>query len=325
MGAGPHQRGTLEAGHSFASVSAIGSSRTSDTVAATLTADLEALASQGFTPALLARLVNAVATEREHLERPIARLELVATGLEAQAQARDTLVVVEQLFTEAKESVLVVGFAVYQGNEVFKTLAKRMMELPQLQVVCCFDVARGTDDRRPDAVVVDEYARRFVKYQWPGTRLPEIYFDRRSLSTERQTRAVLHAKTIVVDHCSAILTSANPTPAAYLRNIELGIVLTGGEIPLEIENYFRKLISEGRLAAFTIVIAPSGYRTTVRDRCRWVLPSMVDQSQRLIVADHLSAPYKAWHSHRLPSYATLKLVPLREQSSGGRKEALLPA
>jgi len=213
----------------------------------TLAADLEALASQGFTPTLLAQLVNAVATERERLERPITRLELVATGLEAQAQARDTLVVVEQLFAEAKESVLVVGFAVYQGNEIFKTLAKRMIELPRLQVVCCFDVPRSAGDSRPDATIVDDFARRFAKYQWPGTRLPDMYFDRRSLSSNRETRAVLHAKTIVIDHRSAMLTSANPTPAAYLRNIELGIVVTGGKIPLEIESYFRNLISEGRL------------------------------------------------------------------------------
>jgi hypothetical protein len=75
----------------------------------TLAADLDALASQGFAPSLLARLAVAVAAERERLERPIAQLELVATGLEAQAQARDTLVVVEQLFAEARESVLVVA------------------------------------------------------------------------------------------------------------------------------------------------------------------------------------------------------------------------
>jgi len=212
-----------------------------------LAADLEGLASQGFTPVLLARLVSAVAAEREQLERPNSQLELVATGLEAQAEARDTLVVVEQLFTEAQESVLVVGFAVYQGNEIFKTLAKRMMELPQLQVVCCFDVARGSTDNRPDSVIIDEFAHRFVKSQWPGTRFPEIFFDRRSLSADRKTRAVLHAKTIVIDHRKAILTSANPTPAAYLRNIELGVVLTGGEIPHEIESYFRKLIVDGRL------------------------------------------------------------------------------
>jgi phosphatidylserine/phosphatidylglycerophosphate/cardiolipin synthase-like enzyme len=122
-----------------------------------------------------------------------------------------------------------------------------MNELPCLEVVCCFDVARGRDDNRPERVIIDDFARRFVKHQWPGSRLPEIYFDRRSLSVDREKRAVLHAKAIVIDRRKALLTSANPTPAAYLRNIELGIVLTSGEIPWEIESYFRRLISDGRL------------------------------------------------------------------------------
>lgn len=212
-----------------------------------LAADLETLASQGFTPALLARLLRAVATERGRIERPNTQLELVATGLEAQAQARDTLVVVEQLFAEATDSVLIVGFAVFHGNEIFKTLAKRMMDLVDLRVVCCFDVARDRGDNRPERVIIDDFARRFVKYQWPGSRVPEIYFDRRSLSADREKRAVLHAKTIVIDRRKALLTSANPTPAAYLRNIELGIVVSGGDIPHEIDSYFRNLIADGRL------------------------------------------------------------------------------
>jgi phosphatidylserine/phosphatidylglycerophosphate/cardiolipin synthase-like enzyme len=123
---------------------------------------------------------------------------------------------------------------------IYKTLAKRMMDLPGLQVACSFDVARDRDDNRPEHVIIDGCARRFVKYQWAGSRVPEIYFDRRSLSPDREKRAVLHAKTIVVDHRKALLTSANPTPAAYLRNIELGIVLSGGDIPHEIESYFHK-------------------------------------------------------------------------------------
>jgi phosphatidylserine/phosphatidylglycerophosphate/cardiolipin synthase-like enzyme len=213
----------------------------------TLVADLEALDAQGFSPAQLALLVVAVASEREHLERPNTQIELVATGLEAQAQARDTLIVVEQLFAEAQESVLVVGFAVFQGNEIFKTLAKRMIESPDLHVVCCFDVARDRYDNRLEPVIIDEFSRRFIKYQWPGSRVPDVYFDRRSLILDRKRRAVLHAKTIVVDHRKALLTSANPTPAAYLRNIELGIVLSGGDIPYEIERYFNALISGGRL------------------------------------------------------------------------------
>jgi len=58
---------------------------------------------------------------------------------------------------------------------------------------------------------------------------------------------VLHAKAVVIDSAKAIVTSANPTPAAYLRNIELGVVISGGTIPTDIDHFFMKLISSNRL------------------------------------------------------------------------------
>jgi cardiolipin synthase A/B len=60
-------------------------------------------------------------------------------------------------------------------------------------------------------------------------------------------RAVLHAKCIVIDSASALVTSANPTPAAYTKNIELGIVIRGGTIPGQIASHFSSLIETGAL------------------------------------------------------------------------------
>jgi hypothetical protein len=39
---------------------------------------------------------------------------------------------------------------------------------------------------------------------------------------EPKERAVLHAKSIVIDNATALVTSANPT-AAYTKNIERGL------------------------------------------------------------------------------------------------------
>lgn len=51
-------------------------------------------------------------------------VDLVWTGPEApEAPSRDTGVVVRELFTAAREHVLVAGYAVYQGKEVFQPLA----------------------------------------------------------------------------------------------------------------------------------------------------------------------------------------------------------
>ena len=51
-------------------------------------------------------------------------VDLVCTGPEAPGTAnRDTGVVVRELFSSACDSVLVAGYAVYQGREVFRSLA----------------------------------------------------------------------------------------------------------------------------------------------------------------------------------------------------------
>lgn len=55
---------------------------------------------------------------------------------------------------------------------------------------------------------------------------------------------MLHAKVIVADLRKAIVTSANPTHAAYQRNIELGIVIDDVSVASQIEQHFSGLISE---------------------------------------------------------------------------------
>lgn len=209
--------------------------------------DLEILAKHDFTPNQIARLLTSIAEERQRIEKPHASVELVVTGPDVHAQVRDTSVVVEQLFHEAKNTILIVGFAIYDGHAIFSSLAERMDQEPNLKVVCCFDVARSPSDVTPKAQIVDRFARDFAKKVWPGKRLPDIYYDPRSLASKRENRAALHAKTLVIDCNKAIVTSANPTPAAYFRNIELGVMITGGDIPAEIDRHFRELILERHL------------------------------------------------------------------------------
>jgi hypothetical protein len=60
-------------------------------------------------------------------------IDLVTTGPEARTSAhRDTSVVVRELFVNAEHSVLIAGYAVYQGQRVFQALADRMLAKPEL-------------------------------------------------------------------------------------------------------------------------------------------------------------------------------------------------
>jgi phosphatidylserine/phosphatidylglycerophosphate/cardiolipin synthase-like enzyme len=208
---------------------------------------LESLARDHFTIDQTAQLFRLLANERERVERPTPQIELVASGADAKTPVRDTSVVMNQLFATAKGRILIVGFAIYDGHDIFKTLATRFDQEDQLKIICCFDITRTNEDHSSDSEIISRFAHRFAKYQWPGKRLPEVYYDARSLSRDRNSRAVLHAKTVVIDSAKAIVTSANPTPAAYLRNIELGVLISGGTIPADIDQYFMRLISSNRL------------------------------------------------------------------------------
>lgn len=57
----------------------------------------------------------------------------------------------------------------------------------------------------------------------------------------------MHAKCAVADRRVAFVTSANLTGAAMTDNMELGLVVRGGDVPRRIANHFDALITSGTL------------------------------------------------------------------------------
>lgn len=210
--------------------------------------ELNRLHDAGLPPAHLAELLRVVAAERKLREKTSDRVELVWTGPEMPgSQSRETGVVARELFARATRSVLVSSYAVFLGKEVFEPLAKRMEELPELRVLLFLNVpAPGGSDFDPDAVARD-YFREFLKRNWPSARAPELYYDPRSLASKGDERAVIHAKVVVVDGHTALVTSANFTEAAHARNIEAGAVVHDAGFAGSLERQFTSLAAGGVL------------------------------------------------------------------------------
>jgi phosphatidylserine/phosphatidylglycerophosphate/cardiolipin synthase-like enzyme len=143
------------------------------------------------------------------------------SGPDIAGTPRDTGVVLRELFSEAEHRVLVVGFAVHQGREIFAALAGRMRHRADLAVRLCLDVRRAPGDTTRWDALLRPFAERFVRQEWPGPRLPDVYYDPRSLAESESYRASLHAKCVVVDGLRGLIGSANLTEAAQLRNIEI--------------------------------------------------------------------------------------------------------
>jgi phosphatidylserine/phosphatidylglycerophosphate/cardiolipin synthase-like enzyme len=217
-----------------------------ESLAGRIAAELQQRFVEGMEPCHLAACIELLWLDR--LQRPVAEdlIDLVWTGPEAQGIVnRDTAVVVRELFQNARESVIVVGYAVYQGHMVFKTLAERMDQNPNLSVRMFLDIQRVFDDQSSLSEQVRRFAERFRQQQWPGNRLPILYYDPRSLETDHTLRASLHAKCIIVDKERAFVSSANFTEAAQTKNIEVGVILGSAAFACKLAEHFEVLASAG--------------------------------------------------------------------------------
>ncbi len=176
------------------------------------------------------------------------RVELVWSGPESNsAESRDTAVVLRELFLAAETSVLISGFAVFDGRTIFETLAERMDAKPDLKARFFLNVARSGHDSTADSELVVRFARDFRKWHWPGKRFPEVYYDPRSLALDSHVRASLHAKCAVIDGRRAFVTSANFTPAAQDRNIEAGVIIESQSFAARLQDQFESLVTRGLL------------------------------------------------------------------------------
>ena len=209
-------------------------------IAVSVSQNLQTMAYTGMQPNATAYSIELLASARsEHLSnRNI--VDLVLTGPPiAGSEHRDTSVVVSDLFRSAEETILVAGYAVYQGQRVFHALAERMVERPALKVHMFLDIQRKPGDTSSSTEIVRRFTHRFQSEEWPkGKPYPEIFYDPRALSPDRSKRAALHAKCVVADCRDVFVSSANFTEAAQERNVEVGLLLHSNSVAAQLTRFF---------------------------------------------------------------------------------------
>ena len=178
------------------------------------------LTREGLSPRQMA-VVLELADTRDGAFDPGRAIELVLSG-HRPVPAADTRATIHAIIASAHSELLLVGYAVHNGKELFAPLARRMEEVPALKVVFCLDIARRPSDTSLESEIVRRFAHDFIARHWPWQRRPSIHYDPRALSADPPTRASLHAKCVIADGQTALITSANFTAAAQQRNIEAG-------------------------------------------------------------------------------------------------------
>ena len=210
-------------------------------------AGLAELSALGFTSEQIAAVLEILDSDRLARKPAESQIDLVTSGPEAPGITnRDTSVVVRELFAHARKSVLVVGYAVYQGRHVFEELANRMEKLPELQAKLFLNIARPDGDTTPSEILLSRFAQRFRDSQWPAhCRLPEVYYDPRSIADDKPVRSSLHAKCVVVDAEHVFVSSANFTEAGQERNIEVGLQIHSTWLAGRLIRHFQLLYEHG--------------------------------------------------------------------------------
>jgi phosphatidylserine/phosphatidylglycerophosphate/cardiolipin synthase-like enzyme len=205
-------------------------------------ADLAWLAS--LDQAGVAAVMQAVLAER--MARPLWRTELVWTGPETRVSAaRDTAVVVRELFSKARQSVLLAGFAFTDGKCIFAPLHEAMRDRGvQARLFLHLNDLSGCGP--------DESARigtqRFLAENWPfGDPIPAIYYDPRTVSAGSSVN--LHAKCVVVDERWTLIGSANFTHNAQARNIEVGVLIDDPGFAQDLVRQWLGLVEAGLVAS----------------------------------------------------------------------------
>jgi phosphatidylserine/phosphatidylglycerophosphate/cardiolipin synthase-like enzyme len=195
--------------------------------------------------ACLAVLDVALAEREDRKPTP----ELVWTGPEAPAgAARDTAVVLRELFEGARESVILGGYSFKYARDVLAPLFRSMRDhavdarffvhVPQVE-------STNTSDK-----YLDIHLGRFLIESWPfGNPRPRIYYDKRAL-VPGPPYSSLHAKCVVVDGARAFVSSANFTQRAQEQNIEVGVLIDDANFASFLAGQWLGLIEAGIVGEF---------------------------------------------------------------------------
>ena len=214
-----------------------------------LASELLSLQASGFTPVTLAITLEAFAEDAAARQRAIDQIQLVWTSPDEEGpHVRDTSVVVRQLLSEARQSLWISTYSIFNGHEVFLPVAEAWSVRPELDVVVILNAPPDDKNRIYGDAAIDKCAKAFWKYHWPWAKQPRVFYDPRGPEEAPILPACQHAKCILVDRATAFITSANFTESAHERNIELGVLFRDcSQVAQSIRLKFESLIQNGFL------------------------------------------------------------------------------
>jgi len=190
-------------------------------------------AATAYTPAALALALRSAAQTLGDRDADV-RVEVVWTGPDlATSSSRQTAAVLFETLKSAHESLLLVSYAANDISDVTETLTSKAVE--RVEIRCVFESSEESENFRQSQKSLTALAEQLPLirfYTWPKERRPKPWSS-------------LHAKVVIADRRTAFVTSANLTESAITDNVELGLLLRGGDAPARIHDHVTALIEAG--------------------------------------------------------------------------------
>ncbi len=153
-----------------------------------------------------------------------------ATGM---VPIRHTAQVLTGLIDEARDRLFLVSFVAYHVTGVIDALQRAIDRSVRVQVLLEQSIRHGGNVTVDSLAMLRRNLPRAEFYEWD--------------QTSATATASVHAKCAVADGNVAFVTSANLSDAAMERNMELGVLLRGGQAPGLLARHLKALITTKQL------------------------------------------------------------------------------
>jgi len=182
-------------------------------------------------------LLTAGVSDKSH--RDAQSVELVWTGPDAGAVPfRRTEQAILEVIGSAQERITLVSYAVYRIPNISKALVQAAQRGVKINVIVeTPDRIQGQSEYSTLLALGPEVAACSTVFYWP----------QENRQRHGDKLGILHVKCAVADGRWLFLSSANLTEYAFSINMELGVLITGGGLPSQVEGNFNEMIVAGLL------------------------------------------------------------------------------
>ena len=189
--------------------------------------------------AVAVALITAAQAELRHQQEQ--GVEIVWTGPEtADTRFRQTEQAVLEVINTATKRLTVVSYAVYRIPRIREALVAAANRLVSIRLIVeTPNRIEGQGEYDCLRSLGDDVSKACAVYYWPQESRPK---------DNNGKYGSLHVKCAVADGHRMFLSSANLTEYAFSLNMELGLLITGGKLPAQVDRHFDKLIEANQLS-----------------------------------------------------------------------------